>query len=319
MGGPGCGKTLFGIQFLARGAVGTQRAWRVSRVRGIDRRREAERASARLRPQCVDQKLLAVEHALVIDRFVRSAAANTTSTRCSRALRARSIRSTPNGWCSIDRGAHSAGCRQGCNQGVVRAAVSRWPRNRGVTSIITAAEGDGGSRHRFEEQYRRLRGSPRPSRGPAGVDTDAASVKYRGSAHGTNEYPFLIDQSGIRVMPVTSIGLDHQVSSERVSTGAAARHNAGRHRFLSRHTVMTRARRDRASPASPHTTSMRRAGAASACWSPTKSCPGRSLATCSRSASTSRALGVTRAAALHRRASVDARTRDAPRHHARSD
>jgi len=44
-------------------------------------------------------------------------------------------------------------------------------------------------------------------------------VKYRGSAHGTNEYPFLIDEQGFSVMPISSIGLDHAASSERVSTG----------------------------------------------------------------------------------------------------
>ena len=44
-------------------------------------------------------------------------------------------------------------------------------------------------------------------------------VKYRGSVHGNNEYPFLIDEAGISVLPVTSLGLQHEVSSERVSSG----------------------------------------------------------------------------------------------------
>lgn len=44
-------------------------------------------------------------------------------------------------------------------------------------------------------------------------------VKYRGSVHGTNEYPFLIDEDGFSVLPLSSIGLDHQVSTDRVSTG----------------------------------------------------------------------------------------------------
>ena len=44
-------------------------------------------------------------------------------------------------------------------------------------------------------------------------------VKYRGSAHGTNEYPFIIDEQGITVMPVTSAGLAHDASTERVSSG----------------------------------------------------------------------------------------------------
>src|SRR6185369_5916453 len=44
-------------------------------------------------------------------------------------------------------------------------------------------------------------------------------VKYRGSTHGTNEYPFLIDEEGISVLPLTSLGLNHSVSRERVSSG----------------------------------------------------------------------------------------------------
>lgn len=44
-------------------------------------------------------------------------------------------------------------------------------------------------------------------------------IKYRGSTHGTNEYPFLIDAEGISVMPVTSLTLDHPVSSERITSG----------------------------------------------------------------------------------------------------
>jgi circadian clock protein KaiC len=44
-------------------------------------------------------------------------------------------------------------------------------------------------------------------------------VKYRGSVHGTNEYPFLIDEDGISILPITSMGLQHSVSSERMPTG----------------------------------------------------------------------------------------------------
>jgi circadian clock protein KaiC len=44
-------------------------------------------------------------------------------------------------------------------------------------------------------------------------------VKYRGSTHGTNEYPFLIDHDGMSVVPITSMGLNHKASRERISTG----------------------------------------------------------------------------------------------------
>ncbi|MDL5503067.1 MAG: ATPase domain-containing protein, partial [Candidatus Methanoperedens sp.] len=44
-------------------------------------------------------------------------------------------------------------------------------------------------------------------------------VKYRGSTHGTNEYPFLMDEHGISVLPITSLRLEHDVSNERISSG----------------------------------------------------------------------------------------------------
>lgn len=98
----------------------------------------------------------------------------------------------------------------------------RWLKDRGMTAVITAERGNmesGFTRHGLEEYVsdcvilldhrvieqistRRLR-----------------VVKYRGSVHGTNEYPFLIDEGGITVLPVTSVGLDYNVSSERISTG----------------------------------------------------------------------------------------------------
>ena len=46
-------------------------------------------------------------------------------------------------------------------------------------------------------------------------------MKYRGSVHGTNEYPFLIDEGGFSVLPITSVDLGYEVSSERLSTGIA--------------------------------------------------------------------------------------------------
>src|SRR5206468_10992797 len=46
-------------------------------------------------------------------------------------------------------------------------------------------------------------------------------VKYRGSVHGTNEYPFLIDEQGISILPITSLGLGHRALNERVTTGVA--------------------------------------------------------------------------------------------------
>jgi circadian clock protein KaiC len=109
------------------------------------------------------------------------------------------------------------------NEMILRAELRRlfrWLKERGVTAVITAERGEGTLTrhgleeyvsdcvilldHRVEEQLttRRLR-----------------VVKYRGSTHGTNEYPFLIDEDGISLLPITSLRLQHAVSGERLSTG----------------------------------------------------------------------------------------------------
>jgi len=109
------------------------------------------------------------------------------------------------------------------NQGILRAELRRlfrWLKDRGVTAVITAERGEGAlTRHGLEEYV---------SGCVILLDhrvTDQVStrrlrvVKYRGTAHGTNEYPFLIDEDGFSVLPVTSLGLQHEVSEERISSG----------------------------------------------------------------------------------------------------
>jgi circadian clock protein KaiC len=112
------------------------------------------------------------------------------------------------------------------NQALLRAELRRlfrWLKDKGVTCVITGERGDGMLTrqgleeyvsdcvifldHRVNEQIstRRLR-----------------IVKYRGSVHGTNEYPFMIDERGISVLPVTTLGLNHDVSTERVPSGIPA-------------------------------------------------------------------------------------------------
>ncbi|MBK1704205.1 circadian clock protein KaiC [Halochromatium glycolicum] len=109
------------------------------------------------------------------------------------------------------------------NPVILRAELRRllrWLKDKGVTAIVTGERGDGQLTRQGLEEYvsdcvitldhqqreqtwtRRLR-----------------VVKYRGSSHGTNDYPFLIDAQGLSVTPITSLGLDHTVSNERISTG----------------------------------------------------------------------------------------------------
>ncbi|MCZ7402800.1 MAG: circadian clock protein KaiC [Candidatus Methanoperedens sp.] len=109
------------------------------------------------------------------------------------------------------------------NEGVLRAELRRlfrWLKEKGVTAIITGERGEKMlTRHGLEEYVsdcvilldNRVEGQISTRR--------LRIVKYRGSSHGTNEYPFLIDEKGISVLPITSIGLQHGVSTERISTG----------------------------------------------------------------------------------------------------
>jgi circadian clock protein KaiC len=109
------------------------------------------------------------------------------------------------------------------NASILRSELRRlfrWLKDKGVTAVITAERGDNRfTRHGLEEYVsdcvilldhrvteqistRRLR-----------------VVKYRGTVHGTNEYPFLIDETGISVLPITSLALQHEASQERISSG----------------------------------------------------------------------------------------------------
>lgn len=109
------------------------------------------------------------------------------------------------------------------NEAILRSELRRlfsWLKDKGVTAIVTGERGESSLTkygleeyvadcvilldNRMEEQIatRRLR-----------------IIKYRGSKHGTNEYPFLIEEDGISVMPITTLSLVHRVSAERLSTG----------------------------------------------------------------------------------------------------
>lgn len=107
--------------------------------------------------------------------------------------------------------------------GLLRAELRRlfeWLKNRGVTAIITGERGEGQLTRYGIEEYISDCVVLLDNRVVDQVTTRRLRVvKYRGSAHGTNEYPFLIDKKGISVFPVTSAGLDHQTSDEIVSSG----------------------------------------------------------------------------------------------------
>ena len=93
---------------------------------------------------------------------------------------------------------------------------------RGVTAIITGERGEGQLTRNGLEEYVSDCVILLDHRVTENLSTRRLRiVKYRGSVHGTNEYPFLIDEAGISVLPVTSLRLEHEVSNERVSSGIA--------------------------------------------------------------------------------------------------
>jgi circadian clock protein KaiC len=108
---------------------------------------------------------------------------------------------------------------------VLRAELRRlfaWTKDRGLTAIITGERGAGELTRQGLEEYISDCVILLDNRVEEAVATRRLRVvKYRGSAHGTNEYPFLIDADGISVLPVTSSGTHRPVSAEIVSSGIA--------------------------------------------------------------------------------------------------
>src|SRR6201990_450159 len=106
---------------------------------------------------------------------------------------------------------------------ILRAELRRlfgWLKDKGVTAIITAERGEGQLTRFGIEEYVSDCVILLDNRVQEQVVTRRLRVvKYRGSAHGTNEYPFLIDDEGISVLPITSAGLGHSISDEAVPTG----------------------------------------------------------------------------------------------------
>jgi circadian clock protein KaiC len=100
--------------------------------------------------------------------------------------------------------------------------LTRWLEDRGVTAIVTGERGVKRLTRYSIEEYITDCVIVLDHRVNEDISTRRLRVvKYRGSAHGTNEYPFLISASGLVVLPVTSIALDYEAPDERVSTGIA--------------------------------------------------------------------------------------------------
>jgi circadian clock protein KaiC len=109
------------------------------------------------------------------------------------------------------------------NHAILRAELRRlfrWLKDKGVTAVVTGERGENSLTRYGLEEYVADCVILLDHRIADQVSTRRMRiVKYRGSSHGTNEYPFLIGSHGLSVLPITSLRLDHQVTKERVSTG----------------------------------------------------------------------------------------------------
>lgn len=109
------------------------------------------------------------------------------------------------------------------NEAVIRSELRRlfrWLKDQGLTAVITAERGEKSLIRHGLEEYVADCVVLLDHRADRQVTTRRMHIiKYRGSEHGTNEYPFLITPHGISVMPVTSLHLDHPVTTQRISTG----------------------------------------------------------------------------------------------------
>jgi circadian clock protein KaiC len=219
-GGPGCGKTLLSVEFLVRGALdhgepGVFLAFE-----------ESESELARnVRSLGFDLDALVADKKLVVDhvKVERSELEENGEYDLSGLF----IR--------LGYAIDSIGAKRVVldtiemlfsgldNQAILRAELQRlfrWLKEKGVTAVITAERGQGALTRQGLEEYVSDCVILLDHRVTEQVSTRRLRiVKYRGSVHGTNEYPFLIDEDGFSVLPITSAGLEHQASNERVSTG----------------------------------------------------------------------------------------------------
>jgi circadian clock protein KaiC len=222
-GGAGCGKTLFGIEFLVRGATQFNEPGVLMSFEETSEELTVNVASLGFDLEdLIKNKKIVLEHV----HIERSEIEETGEYD----LEALFIR--------LGYAIDSIGAKRVVldtieslfaglpNQLILRAELRRlfrWLKDKGVTAIITGERGDETLTRQGLEEYvsdcvimldHRVSGltSTRLLR----------VVKYRGSIHGTNEYPFLIDEAGFSVLPVTSLGLQHIVSNERISSGITA-------------------------------------------------------------------------------------------------
>jgi len=220
-GGAGCGKTMLATEFLVRGAVefGEPGVFMMFEE-------NAEELTANVRSLGFDLDRLVKEKKIVLDHvYIERNEIEETGEYDLEGLFIR-----------LGHAIDAIGAKRVVldtvealfaglpNHAILRAELRRlfrWLKDRGMTAVITGEKGDGNSITRYGlEEYVADCVVTLDHRVHEQISTRRLRVlKYRGSAHGTNEYPFLIGDRGFSVLPITSLRLDHAAPAERLSTG----------------------------------------------------------------------------------------------------
>jgi len=218
-GGAGSGKTLLGIDFLVRGVTEFNEPGVFISFEETPEELYKDVASLNLNLQeLVSQKKIVLEHVILERRDIHERDFNLEGLLVRLEHAIDSIGAKRVVLDSLE--SPFAGIK---DQGILRIEIKRlfrWLKNKQVTAIVTGEPGEGHFTHHGLEEFvsdciilldnrvkdqiaiRRIR-----------------VVKYRGSKHGTNEYPFVIDNEGLSVIPITSAGLSQPGTGKKVSTG----------------------------------------------------------------------------------------------------
>ncbi len=219
-GGPGCGKTMFAMEFLVRGATDFNEPGVLMTFEetGEEMTRNVESLGFNLHA-LVGKKKIFLDYVRVEPSEIQETGEYD--------LEGLFIR--------LQHAVDSIGAKRVvldtveavfsgfANSGMLRAEIRRlfrWLKDRNLTTVVTAERGDGTLTRYGLEEYVSDCVISLDHRVNDQVSTRRMRiVKYRGSAHGTDEYPFLIDSKGFSVLPLSAIRLNHKVSKERVSSG----------------------------------------------------------------------------------------------------
>jgi circadian clock protein KaiC len=219
-GGPGCGKTMFAVEFLVRGATQFGEPGVLMTFEET-----AAEMNKNVKSLGFDLDDLSARKKLVMDYVcIEPAEIQETGTYDLEGLFIRLQYAVDTiGAKRVVLDTLEAVFSGFSNQGLLRAEIRRlfrWLKDRGLTTIVTAERGDSTLTRYGLEEYVSDCVIFLDHRVNEQVSTRRMRViKYRGSSHGADEYPFLIDEQGFSVLPSTSIGLDHAVSSQRISSG----------------------------------------------------------------------------------------------------